>query len=352
MPFISAVASSPAPYRYSQEQIASAFRDRWKEVIYNPDRLIKFHQNSGIEYRHLAFPLDFYERLSGFESRNEAYLEVALDLSKKTIAKILSNTDMCPDSISMVSSATVTGLAIPSLEARLIPLLGFSKSVKRLPIFGLGCLAGVAGINRMYDYLLGHPQEAVLFFTVELCSLTWQANDASLANLVASGLFADGCAAVLIVGDKHQLAQRSPLKINRVHSYFIPGTERAMGFDILDSGFKVVLSPEVPSIVREALPEIIAEEKSYIGRDFDFYVTHPGGPKLLEAFEEVTEKQGSFNHSWECLRSFGNMSSASVLFILQQTLEKAHLSKHDLGLMSAFGPAFCAETTILEANAC
>ncbi|NRA46017.1 MAG: type III polyketide synthase [Oligoflexales bacterium] len=350
MPFISSVASCPAPYRYSQDEIALAFRSKWQEIMFNPDRLLSFHQNSGIEYRHLAFPMEYYEELSGFEKRNEAYLEASMKLSEKTVKKVLSQVSLPPESLSLIASATVTGLPIPSLESRLIEKLGLSHSIKRLPIFGLGCLAGVAGINRMYDYLIGHPNEAVLFFTVELCSLTWQVNDSSLANLVASGLFADGCAAVLLVGDEHPLAKKAPMKIRQVKSHFIPNTERAMGFDVLDSGFKVVLSPEVPSIVRESLPKIIGDARAAAGKDFDFFVTHPGGPKLLQAFEEVTQRTGGFNHSWECLKSFGNMSSASVLFILERTLAKERFSPGEIGLMSAFGPAFCAETTIIEAN--
>ena len=245
----------------------------------------------------------------------------------------------------------MTGIAVPSLEARLMNRLPFSSQTKRVPLFGLGCLAGCAGVNRLGDYLRGHPTEAGLLLSVELCSLTLQREDLSVANIIASGLFGDGCGVVLMVGDEHPLASTAGLAWSHPRSVFFPDTERIMGWDVVDSGFKVVLSPEVPNLVKAELPDAVAGllTEAGLGRDgLDFYVAHPGGPKVLGAMQEALDLDpADLQASWDSLATYGNMSSTSVLFVLHELL-KDRPPAGQRGLMAAMGPAFCAELNLLE----
>jgi len=212
-------------------------------------------------------------------------------------------------------------------------------------------LAGVAGINRVGDYLKGHPDQAAVLVAVELCSLTLQRDDLSVANIIASGLFGDGCAAVLMVGDEHPLAKSSPLQWSNPRSAFFGNTERVMGWDVVGSGFKVVLSPDVPRLVEEELPIEVAglmQDADMPGARPDFVVAHPGGPKVLKALQDALDlSPDDLSLSWESLRAYGNMSSASVLFILEDTLKELP-PPGSVGMMAALGPGFCAELNLLR----
>jgi alkylresorcinol/alkylpyrone synthase len=232
-------------------------------------------------------------------------------------------------------------------------VIPFSPSTKRLPLFGLGCLAGVAGINRVADYLRGYPQEAALLLSTELSSLTLQLKDISAANLVSTGLFGDGAAAVLLVGDRHPLAPKAPLRIEEGRSTFFPDTERVMGWDVVDSGFKVVLDSKVPQVVLDHFPQAVEgllQDHGLKKKDLRFFIAHPGGPKVLIAMEQsLGLGVGELKLSWESLKTHGNMSSASVLFVLNEALKNLP-PPGAWGLMASMGPAFCAEITLLKSQ--
>jgi alkylresorcinol/alkylpyrone synthase len=351
MPWIHSVARSLAPNYYPQEQLIQMVLDNWPEKAIRPERVASFQRNVLVGGRYLALPLEAYAELDGFGASNASWIETALPMAENAIQKLLEGADLSPEKISAITSTTVTGLAVPSLEARLMNRFPFPKTVKRTPLFGLGCLAGVAGINRVGDYLKGHPTEAALFLSTELCSLTLQTKDFSIQNIIAAGLFGDGCAAVLMVGDAHPLAAESAFEWSNPRSEFFPNTERIMGWDIVDSGFQIVLSGGVPALVEKEIPLAVnrlLEDANRGGEKLDFVVAHPGGPKVMQAMESALHLENEeLKKSWDSLSRFGNMSSTSVLFILEDHIADPP-PKGSVGIMAAMGPAFCAELNMLR----
>jgi alkylresorcinol/alkylpyrone synthase len=351
MPYIHSVSCALPPHYYDQESLIQGLLKHWAKRYFNPERIAAFHRHVLVGGRHLALPMEAYEQLDGLQARNDAWLEVSLHLAAQATTGVLAQAGLAARDIRLLASSTVTGIAVPSLEARLMNRLPFAHDTKRLPLFGLGCLAGVAGINRVADYLRGHAQEAAIFLSIELCSLTLQRDDLSIPNLISSGLFGDGGAAVLLLGDDHPLVGEAPLELVTWQSAFFPQTERVMGWDIVDTGFKVVLSSEVPDIVRRELPgavQRICQAAGLRPADLSFVAAHPGGPRVLQAMEQALHMaDGALHLSWESLARHGNMSSVSVLFVLAHLLKD--LPKPDaLGLMVAMGPAFCAELGLLR----
>ena len=353
MPFLYHVKTQPAWHRTSQLDIIAHFQRIWSDRGLNAQALARFHQSVQVDSRALAYPLTTYEQLEGFAHRNQLWMQAAVELTQVVVHDLLEEVEVSPDQIDLIASATCTGIAIPTIEARLMNRIQFRPETKRLPIMGLGCLAGVAGVNRVAEYLLAYPEQAALFVTCELCSLTWQPHDTSTSNLVASSLFADGAAAVLLLGDQHPLVRsldRPLLRWVSGRSTFFPDTERVMGFDVADSGFEVVLSSEVPAMVDENIPHLTKELASDGGiAGWEVHICHPGGPKVIAALESALELEvGGLHHSRESLRRFGNMSSASVLFILRDILDSQTLVSGENALMMAMGPAFCAELAHLQ----
>lgn len=351
MPYIHSVARALAPHAYTQEELTASLLEIWGTRYVNPERILRFQQNVLVGGRNLAVPLERYGELADLGEANDAWLEAAVPMATQAVQELLNDAGLAATDVSQLTSTTVTGLAVPSLDARLMNTVGFSRDTRRTPLFGLGCLAGVAGINRVGDYLKGHPDQAAVLVAVELCSLTLQRDDLSVANIIASGLFGDGCAAVLMVGDEHPLAKSSPLEWSNPRSAFFEDTERVMGWDVVGSGFKVVLSPDVPKLVAEEIPgevEGLMDGAGLPGQRPDFVVAHPGGPKVLTALQDALDlKQEDLQLSWDCLQAYGNMSSASVLFILQDTINNPP-PPGSVGVMAALGPGFCAELNLLK----
>jgi alkylresorcinol/alkylpyrone synthase len=259
---------------------------------------------------------------------------------------------MAPQKIDQLTIVSTTGISVPSLDARLMNRIPFSRGMKRLPLFGLGCMGGAASIARTADYLQGHPQDAVIVFAVEICSLTIQRDDLSIANLVASGLFGDGSAAVLMVGDDHPMAGPGLPRVIDSQSQFFPETEHIMGWDVTDSGFKVLLSADIAALAQS---EVRPAMESFLGRhgltipDVDHWLVHPGGPKVIEALQDgLSLPDDALALSWETLAEVGNISSASVLLILDKTLKHLRPGPGEYGVLMAMGPAFSAELVLLQ----
>lgn len=343
----SVVTNFPKLY-VTQDEIAKEVGTIWSDKKNYVDQ---FHLSSKVTGRHLSIPLAEYKNLGDIGMRSDKWLEVATDLQFENINRLLKDAGLRPEDISLIASTTVTGIAIPTLEARLMNKISFKPNTKRLPIFGLGCLGGVAGINRVNDYLKGHPKEAAILIATELCTLTFQFQDKSVANLVGTSLFADGAAAVLMLGNEHPLAKNGQFNILTGESFFYPNTERIMGWDIVSSGFQIVLSGDVPKIVEEKVKPNLNEfldQTKYTLSDINFMVSHPGGPKVLDKLSEVTGKAPEdFRHSWTSLREKGNMSSVSVLHVLEKTINDKR-SPNEIGLMVAMGPAFCSEMALIK----
>ncbi len=341
-------------HRFAQEELLQALLGYWN---LSPDiqlKVEKLYKSVGVEHRHLALSPEQYIALDTFDKRNTAFFDVAVDLGTRATQTALDQIGISAQDIGFLGYTSVTGISVPSLDARLLNLLPFSPQTKRLPIFGLGCVGGAAVIARAHDYLVGHPDEFALVLSVELCSLTLQRDDLSVASLVGAALFGDGAGAVILAGEK-AAARHGFMKGPRIidtQSAFLPGTEYVMGWDIGSHGFKIVLSPDVPKISSEALPPEVKKflmKHSLTPKDINWWIAHPGGPKVIDAIENSLElKPHSLDVSRQCLKEVGNLSSASVIWVLNQTLKNPAIKAGDKGILMAMGPGFCIEMVLLQ----
>ncbi len=335
----------------SQDRIIGALRDLWATRHYNIERLEELHRSVQVEGRFLALPIEQYVGLTTFQQRNDAWISVSLELGEQVVRQALEKTGLSPRDVDHIFFVTVTGIATPSIDARLINRLGMRSDVKRTPIFGLGCVAGAAGAARAADYLRAYTKETALLLTTELCSLTLQREDLSIPNIIASGLFGDGAACAVLQGGEREASLPGP-RVVATRSVLYPDTERIMGWDVVDTGFKVVLSAKVPSLVREHIRADVDGFLSAHGlerKDIKHWVAHTGGPKVLQAFEQALElSPETLTHSWKSLHDVGNLSSASVLFVLGDVLASGQARPGDWGVMMAMGPGFCGELVLLR----
>lgn len=351
---IASVGCALPDHRYDQETLIAAFEGLWQQRHFNTDRVRQLQEAVLVGGRNLALPLDEYAQLTTFGIANQAFLRVGAKVGEKAIRQALEPLSMAPHDIDAILFATVTGVTTPSLDARLVNCMGLRSDVKRLPIFGLGCVAGAAGTARMYDYLRAWPDQIALLLCVELCSLTLQKDDLSIPNLVASGLFGDGAAAVLGAGDERarRLGLTGGVKVRATRSVFYPDTEDILGWDIGESGFKIVLAATLPEVVEQHIGtdvDAFLREQELTRQDIRFWVCHAGGPKVIEAFQRALGiTADDLRLTWRSLRDVGNLSSASVLFVLRDTLGEAPPPPGSYGLMVAMGPGFCTEMVLLQ----
>lgn len=349
---IASVSGALPDHYYDQDALIAGFLQSWSEHHHNPDRLVRLHQAVQVGGRHLALPMERYRSLS-FGEANDAFIEVGTVIGARAVEDALAAVGLAPKDVDVIFTTTVTGIATPSLDARLVNRLGLRTDVKRVPMFGLGCVAGAAGTARLHDYLEGHPNQVGVLLSVELCSLTLQRGDFSIANLIASGLFGDGAAALVGVGEERatKLGLTGP-RVRATKSRFYPDTERVMGWDVSDTGFQIVLDASVPDVVRT---HIRADVDGFLGsfglglQDVATWVAHPGGPKVLTAFEECLElPPDALKRTWVSLNDVGNLSSASVLMVLRDTLEETTPPAGTHGMLMAMGPGFCSELVLLQ----
>lgn len=346
---IAGVGCALPPHRYDQEELLVEFRKLWSQRHFNVDRLDRLHRNVLVGGRNLALPLERYQDLETWGDANSAWIEVAQEVGGEAVVQALERAGVGRDEVGAFFFVTVTGVATPSIDARLVNRLGLNRSVKRVPIFGLGCVAGAAGIARAADYVRAFPDQAAVLLSVELCSLTLQREDLSVANLIASGLFGDGAAAAVITGAERE--STGP-EIVDTRSIFYPDTERVMGWDISERGFQIVLSAEVPDVARERLrPDVdsFLADNGLECNDIGSWVCHPGGPKVLEAMESAFDLDSdALSVTWRHLKEVGNLSSTSVLMVLADTLRDHRPAPGTHGLLLAMGPGFCSELVLLR----
>jgi len=346
---IAAVGSALPPHYYDQDTLLEAFKRHWAERHYNLDRLEALHRNVLVGGRHLALPIEEYERLERWGQANDAWISVAQEVGERAIRDALQKAKLDTDDVDTLITVTVTGVATPSLDARLMNRLGLPSRVKRVPIFGLGCVAGTAGIARAADYVRAFPDQVAVLLSVELCSLTLQRQDLSIPNLIASGLFGDGAAAAVVVGSGRP---NSGPEILDSRSVFYPDSEGVMGWEISEEGFRIVLSADVPEVVRRHLRhdvDAFLAQHDLCRDDVSVWVSHPGGPRVLEAMQETLELPSeALESAWRSLREVGNLSSTSVLLVLQDTMEQKAPGPGAYGMMLAMGPGFCSELVLLR----
>lgn len=349
---ISSVSTGHPPHRYNQEQLLEAFKKMWATKHHNPRRVAQLHKAVQVEERFLALPIDAYEQINDFTESNDHFIQVGTDVAEQVLRDALDQSGLTPTDVDALFFVSVTGVATPSIDAKLVNRLGLRPDVKRIPIFGLGCVAGAAGLARVHDYLKGYPDHVAVLVSIELCSLTLQPKDLSVANLIASGLFGDGGACVIGVGDNHPAAKPGQAKIIASESRFYPDTEDVMGWKIGANGFKVILKATVPSLAEAHLQKDVDQflaKHNLTRNDMTHWVCHTGGPKVLQAFETALElPDNALHRSWTSLQTVGNLSSSSVLFVLKETLADAEIQSGDYGLLLAMGPGFCCEMVLLS----
>ena len=345
------VAPVLAAHRHDQAEITASIGPLLSQDAGRLAALARFHGASGVRTRHLALPLARYAELGGFGEANHLFETIGTELAEDAVRRALAAADLRPADVDFLLFTTVTGVGAPSLDALLVARLGLRPDIRRLPSFGLGCVAGASAVARVHDYLVGHPDHVALVVSVELCSLTIQHGDDSPANLVSSGLFGDGAAAVVIGGDR-RAEGRDGLDVVGTRSGVYPDTAGMLGWDIGGSGFRIVLGPGLADVVEAHLRadvEACLEPLGAAVADVRTWIAHPGGPRILDAAERALGlTEGTLDRSRRSLAAVGNLSSSSVLHVLADTLTDAEPSAGQLAVLFAFGPGVSAEVVVLR----
>ncbi|GBF10341.1 type III polyketide synthase [Tepidibacillus sp. HK-1] len=352
MSYIISVGTAVPPYEISQETAKNfskiLFKDHFKDI----DRLLRIFDHTQITKRHFCVPIEWFEVEHTFEEKNMIYVKNAIELSKQAIFHCLKNTPFATEDIDHILFISSTGLSTPSIDAYLFndPDIHFNPHIKRTPIWGLGCAGGAAGLSRAMEYSRAFPNDKVLVVSLEIGELAFLRNDLSKSNLVATSLFGDGAAAVLIVGDQ-VLQTDAGLKMIDSQSTIWKNSLDVMGWDVRNNGLKVIFSKDIPSIVQNELKPNVDQfllNHHLTLSDLQFFILHPGGTKIIEAYEnafQITEQETMITR--QILNQYGNMSSPTVLFVLQALL-KSHPPKNGHGILIALGPGFSSEIILLE----
>ncbi len=340
-----AVATAVPPFVLGQAEVMRrielALGPRSREIV----RLLPMFGNTGIDRRYSCVPIEWYEELHEWPERNGVYLDSSLALLESATRLVLQRAGRRADEIDAIVAVSTTGIATPSLDAQLMERMGLRRNVQRLPIFGLGCAGGAIGLSRAAAMARTRPDSLVLFLVVELCALCFRRDDFSKSNIVATALFGDGAAAALI-----SCSGENGARITGGGEYTWPDSLDVMGWDVTGDGLKAIFSRDIPELVTTKLHDVAVAYLAEHGltlRDIDRFVCHPGGAKVLDALEVAFELQpGELVTARDVLRDYGNMSAATVMFVLERTIGDSRPWRR--ALVSALGPGFTAGFTLLE----
>jgi alkylresorcinol/alkylpyrone synthase len=344
---IAATATVVPPYVVTREEVKAYLNHVYPLEPSRLEAMMAIVDNSQVKRRYCIHPVDYIIQPRPLSQISREYQEHAVRLGRQAACESMTRAGIRPADIDLIITVSCTGVMIPSLDAYLINDLGFRSDVRRLPITELGCAAGAAALSRAREYIRAFPDASVLVLAVELPSLTFQRENFSQANLISSVLFGDGAAAAVVTGRP----AHGP-RILDTQSYLFPQSLDAMGFDLKESGFHIVLSKDVPQMIREKIKELVTSflsRHSLSSEKISRFLLHPGGQKLLLYMEEeLGLSRPDTQFSWDVLSEYGNLSSASVLFVLHEHLTKKNGNTGDYGLLAAFGPGFSAEMVLLQ----
>jgi alkylresorcinol/alkylpyrone synthase len=344
---IAATATAVPPHILTREDVKTYMRKVFDVGERRLDAIMSVIDNAQVRTRHAIFPVEYIVERRPLTQVSLEYQEHAVRLGRQAAEACLTNAGMTSRDIDMIITVSCTGFMIPSLDAHLINLMGFRPDVRRMPLTELGCAAGAMALTRAWEFLRAFPDKTVLIVSVELATLTFQRGDISQANLISCVLFGDGAAAAVVTG-----RPAAGPRILDAETYTFPQSLDAMGFDLRDTGFHIVLSKDVPQMIRETIKSLVDRflDRSGLTREaISAFVLHPGGQKLLSYVEEQLDLSRSDTQlSWDVLGQYGNLSSATILFILHACLTKRTMKGGDYGLAAAFGPGFSAEVLLLQ----
>jgi alkylresorcinol/alkylpyrone synthase len=349
MPKICGVTTAVPPYRVPQSDASRFAQHHFGDRMRDLQRMLTVFENAGIDTRYFSRPVDWHVEPHTIAEKNEVYIQSATDLSVNASRRLLDQLHLTPTDVDYIIYVNTTGLATPSIDARLINRLGCRHDIRRTPIWGLGCAGGVAGLSHAYHHALGHPKDRILLVAAELCGLTFIAEDFSRSNLVATALFGEGAAAVLICGDETGL---DGIPIRGTQSRFYPDSLDVMGWHVVSEGLQVVFAQRIPDIVaanaKQDFSDFLQKFQLELS-DIDAYLFHPGGKKVIEAYRSALGfRDSELSLSEGILRDYGNMSSVSVLFVLERFMQQHKPGKGGHGLISALGPGFCSESMLIS----
>jgi alkylresorcinol/alkylpyrone synthase len=342
-----------APFRYDQEVVTRWVRE-WlcEQPATAQERLLSVYASSGVRTRASVVPIEEVFRPGDFETQNRRYREIACRAGSDVARRALEAAGLEPGEVDLVVSVSCTGFMIPAVDAHVANALGMGRRLARLPITESGCAGGVVGLARTTDYLAAHRRAAALLLALEFSSLTFQRSDRSPTNVVSSAIFGDGGAAAVLVGPDHDAASRGTLTVKDAASLFFPGTTHLMGFELRNQGLQIVLDKGLaPFVRREVVPAVegFLAPRGLRRSDIGRWILHPGGRRIIEVMSERLSLSAQDLAPTEAvLAEHGNMSSVTVLFVLDEILRRHRPRSGTLGLLGAFGPGFGAELALVE----
>lgn len=352
MPTLAAISKIDFPYRVDQQEVKQYSKHLFAPSFPQIERMLSVFDNTGIKIRNFCKPLDYYASVHTFQEQNAEYVRISLEYSVKAIEECISAAQINKEEITDIIFVSTTGLSTPSMDALIINKMRLSQNIGRMAIFGLGCGGGVSGYSKANQMAKGNPDAIVLLVAVELCSLTFLRNDFSKSNFIGSSLFADGVATCIITGDNHSNKTKNKISFLATQSKMYYDTLDVMGWEFMDNGFKVLFSHDIPTIISE---NIRADITSFLNKhelkisDITNFIFHPGGKKVLTAYEEALQVEGDFlKTTREVMNDYGNMSSTTVLYVLERFFTQHY--ENGYGLMVSMGPGFSSEMVLLQMN--
>jgi alkylresorcinol/alkylpyrone synthase len=365
MPVIASIGTANPPNGLPQDETKDYAGSLFKNSFSDIERLLKVFDSCEIDKRYFCKPREWFEKEHTWKEKNTAFIENAILLGTEAINTCLQKVNLTSSDIDIIVFITSTGVSTPSIDAHIYNILNMKPGLIRVPVWGLGCAGGVAGLARGRELATAYPNSRIIVCCVELCSLTFMYNDRSKANLIATSLFADGAAAVLILGDKliqeHNNVPPGTIletgpdgrypKIISSQSYTWNDSLDVMGWDVQNDGLMVIFSGSIPAIITQSIKpqvECFLHKNNLSPADITRYIAHPGGMKVLKAYEAALDiEPGQLDTARYILRNYGNMSSCTVYYVLEEELKKSH--KHgEYGLVFAVGPGFSCEQVLIQ----